>query len=150
MRAKRIPIAILVFVFGAVACGPMGPIPGGKLSGSVAPSAPADWSSSDSVKNVQLETRPSDPYSVNIWGVGIGNSFYVASGRGDENSWAQYVIDDPNVRLRVGETVYELRAVRVQDDESREAFLNGVARKYDWEPDGEEAENAWLFRLDPR
>jgi len=155
MRARRTPNAIPTcalgaLLLGALACGPLGPIPGGRLSGTLAPSAPSDWSSTDSVKEVQLETRPSDPYSVNIWGVGIGRSFYVASGRGEESTWARNILEDPNVRLRVGETLYELRAVRVDDDQSREIFLEALARKYDWEPDGEEAETAWLFRLDPR
>ncbi len=32
----------------------------------------------------------------------------------------------------------------------REAFLAALERKYDWEPEGDETEQAWLFRLDPR
>ena len=150
MRPILVPISILALALTTMACGPMGPIPGGRLSGEVAPSAPAEWSSSDSIKNVQLETRPSDPYSVNIWGVGIGDRFYVASGRGEENTWARYILEDPNVRLRVGEIIYELRALRVTDEESRTAFLEALQRKYEWEPDDDEAANAWLFRLDSR
>ncbi|MEE9281028.1 MAG: adenylate/guanylate cyclase domain-containing protein [Myxococcota bacterium] len=57
--------------------------------------------------------QPSAPYSVSLWGVGIDDRFYLASGRGGEASWVEHISEDPDVRLRVGDTIYELRAVRV-------------------------------------
>ena len=144
------PAAIAIPLLLVTACGPIGPIPGGRLSGKETAAAPTDWSFSDDGEDVQLETRPSDPYSVNIWGAGIGSHFFVASGKGAEAEWAQHIVADPNVRLRVGDTLYDLRAVRVEDDASRDQFLAAGKRKYDWQPSGDEAENAWLFRLDPR
>jgi hypothetical protein len=133
----------------SVACGPVWMLPGGRLSGETAP-APSDWTFSEAVKTVQLETRPGDPYSVNVWGAGIGDRFYLASGKGGEARWARYIDEDPEVRLRVGDTLYELRAVRVEDEAERERFLAALERKYDWQPEGNEGEDAWLFRLDPR
>jgi hypothetical protein len=143
----RAPILTALLVL--VACDPMGPLAGGKLDGEVA-APPSDWSFSDDTENVQLETRPAKPYSVNIWGVGLGSSFYVAAGGGAENSWAQYIVDDPRVRLRVEDTLYELRGVRVEDELERERFLAALQAKYDWEPEPEQTEEAWLFRLEPR
>lgn len=140
----------LLVVFLAMACDPLGPLPGGALSGPVS-AVPSDWAFSDEIETVQLETRPEDPYSVNIWGAGLDDGFYIASGQGGEAEWAQHISDNSDVRLRVGEAVYELRATRVdQDSEAREAFLAAVQRKYDWTPDGEDTESAWLYRLDPR
>ena len=143
-RSTAFALALL-----ALGCGPLGPLPGGRLSGQVA-SPPGDWSDADRHENVQLETRPSDPYSVNVWGAGIGDRFYLASGQGGEATWVEYIAEDPNVRLRVGDTLYELRAVHVTSEAERERFLEAVKRKYDWEPSSEEREKAWLFRLDPR
>ncbi len=134
----------------ALGCQPTGPVPGGSLSGEVATGLPADWSFADEEMNVQLETRPSAPYSVNLWGVAIGDRFYLASGRGGEANWVEHIAEDPNVRLRVGDTIYELRAVRVDDDAEGERFLQALKRKYDWEPSTRERENATLFRLNPR
>ena len=79
---RRLPVLITLLI---LACGPLGPLPGGELSGSVA-SAPSDWSFTDEQENVQLETRPSDPYSVNVWGAGVDGSFYVAAGRGADTT----------------------------------------------------------------
>ncbi len=141
---------LLAFSALVLACGPMGPFPGGRLSGNVAAEVPDDWSFADAQDTVQLETRPSAPYSVNLWGCGIGDSFYLASGGGGDARWVEYIVEDPNVRLRVGDTIYELRAVRVEDDAESVRFVEALSRKYDWEPSGREREDAWLFRLIPR
>lgn len=141
--------SLLLLSFAALACEPWGPLPGGRLSGEVA-AAPADWSFSDEEEVVQLETRPSDPYSVNLWGVGVGSHFFIAAGEGEKADWAHYLVDDPNVRLRVGKTIYELRAVRVEDQAEIDLLLQGLKRKYEFEPSPEQRRQAWLFRLDPR
>jgi hypothetical protein len=133
----------------ALGCEPVSMLPGGALSGTVAP-APADWSFTDSVKTVQLETRPDDPYSVNIWGVAARGAFYVASGRGESNTWAKHLLADPRVRLRVNEDLYELSAVRTDDPAERDAFLEAAHRKYDFEVEDDQRTEAVLFRLEPR
>jgi len=46
---------------------------GGELSGETA-APPDDWSALRDEETFQLETRPEDPYSVNIWAVGIGSA----------------------------------------------------------------------------
>ncbi len=142
--------ALLSFSLLALGCGPIGPFPGGSLSGDVATALPTDWSFADEEKTVQLETRPSAPYSVNLWGVSIGDRFYLASGSGGEAKWVEHIAKDPNVRLRVGGTIYELRAARVSNETHSERFLEALKRKYDWEPSVRERDEAWLFRLDPR
>lgn len=128
------------------ACGgPIVTLPGGELSGETQ-AIPDDWSFSDSVDTVQLETRPDDPYSVNIWGVGVGGDFYVASGDAD-NTWARNIEADDRVRLRIEDAVYEMRAVRDDSPEARERFLAAAKAKYDFEPEPGQAEEAVLFRL---
>lgn len=136
------------------ACGPpLGPLPGGRLSGEVV-APPADWTFTNAHDTVQLETNPADPYSVNIWGTRVGDSFYVAAGEGGEATWAQHIEADPNVRLGVGGNLYELRAVRIDLDdepETRAAFLAALQQKYDFDAEEDErSSEAWLYRLDPR
>ena len=132
-----------------IGCGPFVMIPGGSLSGDVVP-VPTNWAFTEDVETVQLETRPSDPYSVNIWAVEIDDSMYIVAGGGAETTWAQHIQADPRVRLRVGESLYELRAVEANDDASRDLFLVAAKKKYDFEPEGDEVNEAVLYRLDPR
>ena len=138
----------VVLLLSSLGCGPLIMIPGGQLAGQAKP-APDDWGFSDAIETVQLETRPADPYSVNVWGVGVGPVFYVAAGEAT-NRWAQYIDEDPNVRLKLGEDVFELRAVATEDPADLELFLAGVKRKYDFEPDAEQRDKSRLFRLLPR
>ena len=144
-----IRILILLSSLILVSCEPMGPIPGGQLSGEVKV-IPDDWSAYSEVELLQLETRPDAPYSLNIWGVGLGSDYYIASGGGGESSWVDHIIDNPDVRLRIENNIFELKAVRVMDEEELAQVLKRYKEKYDMEAQGEDAAQAWLFRLDRR
>jgi hypothetical protein len=139
------PLILALVLSCLLGCGPLVMIPGGRLSGEENP-VPANWSFSDATETVQLETRPEDPYSVNIWGVAVGADFYVASGSAD-NAWAQNIAADDRVRLRVDGVLYALRAERDDSPEGRDRFLAAAKTKYDFEPEPDEASDAILFRL---
>ena len=121
---------------------------GGELSGEVA-EPPEDWSALRDEETFQLETRPESPYSVNIWAVGIGRDVYIGTGP-DGTRWTQYIVDDPRVRLRVGNVVYPLRAQAVTDIDERIAVAAAYADKYGLDEDQNWLEEALVFRLDPR
>ncbi len=129
-------------------CGPIVMIPGGELSGALR-ETPADWSFTDAEDTVVLETRPDDPYSVNVWGVAAGDRFFIAAGDAD-STWARNVEANPLVRLKIADAIYELRATPTTDPEDLEAFLVAVKEKYDFEPDPEQRESSTLFVLGPR
>jgi len=145
-----------VFVFAG--CGPIGPIPGGALSGEVGAAQMRDWSSAAEVENAQLETRPTDPHSVNTWFAAVGGQLYVPTSmilgpkHPDGRSWVAHVAEDDRVRIRLGETVYERRAVRVPDgsDEYTAARSALEARYEIAEADRDPERVIWIFRLDPR
>ncbi len=146
MSRSRLLCVILTTLF-ALACDPIVMIPGGALSGTERP-VPDSWAFTDDVDTVQLETRPSDPYSVNIWCVAIESALYVGGAR--ESAWTQHVVADPNVRLRVGEDLYALRATEATSDAEAEAFMKAAFAKYETEIDPELRAEAILFRLEPR
>src|SRR5262245_2498971 len=123
-------VAVLAVGLLLVACEPMGPVAGHKLSGEQTP-APADWTSIGGAETVQLQTRPDDPYSVNVWGVAIGADFYIASGRGRNASWVGHIETDPDVTLRIGQALYALRAVRVLDPAELARVDAAYRAKYD-------------------
>jgi len=123
-------------------------LPGGALEGPTAP-APASWSFTDDVKTIQLETRPAEPYSVNIWGIALGEHLYVHAGA-NRSAWVEHLEADPNVRVRVGETIYELAAARVQDQGEFDRFADAYEKKYGRRPRNENVGEAYLFRLGSR
>jgi hypothetical protein len=57
---------------------------------------------------------------------------------------------DPNVRLRVGESIYELAAVRVEDQATFDRFSDAYEKKYGNRPRNESVVEAYLFRLGAR
>jgi hypothetical protein len=144
----------LVFLFGCG--GPVGPIPGGALSGNLKP-APADWSFIENVEQVQLETNPVEPHSVNTWIGTSGGALYLPTSmiRGPklptERAWVRNVEADERVRLRVGDDVYELRAERVVDDTEAASARAALVNKYALGADDMDPEREiWIFRLSPR
>lgn len=143
-----VPVGLLLLALGCG--GPLVMLPGGSLSGTLT-TPPSDWAFTDAVETVQLETRPEDPYSVNIWGVAVDDRFFIVSGRGMESAWAQHIAADPNVKLRVGSDLYELRAIRSEDSAVRERFLTALTAKYeDFDPDAQDSSNAILYHLEAR
>ena len=148
MRSRRIAVSVLV---GAVimACGPIVMIPGGELSGTPTP-VPESWEFTNEVDTIQVETRPEDPYSVNAWMVVYDGSPYVVAGEGLETTWARYLVEDPRLRLRVGDALYELRAVEANDEATRDGFLEAARIKYDFDPADRPVDQAIVFRLEPR
>lgn len=151
MKRSHAVAALAVLAVVTIGCGePFVMLPGGELSGTVKP-PPASWSHAQAVEDFQLETRPDDPYSVNVWGVGLSDGFYVASGRGLESEWARHIEADPRVRLRIGEDLYELRAERTDRRLDLRRFRAALERKYDdFEPDPEQEAKAVVYRLVPR
>jgi hypothetical protein len=139
---------MLLLVLAAGCAEPFIVMSGKALSGTVR-DAPVDWSEHKDVEIVQIETRPSDPYSVNIWMVGIGSDVYIATGADDTN-WTEHVAEDPDVRLRIRDEIFELEAARVIDDREKRAVVAAYVKKYDLNPDDNWVMDGQVFRLDRR
>jgi hypothetical protein len=142
-------ITLLALLLAVAACDPIVMIPGGELSGNVVP-VPDDWAFTDAVETVQLETRPMDPYSVNVWVVALEDGVFVVAGSGLETAWAQHIAIDDRVRLRVGDSIYELRGTPDDAQATRDAFLAAAKNKYDFDPESEDLTKAILYRLEAR
>lgn len=140
--------AALLLAIG-LGCEPIGPIPGSALSGEPA-EFPADWSFTDDVETIQIETRPSRPHSVTVWCATLDGRLYVPSRSPSRKRWVRYVGEDPSVRVRVGERLFTARAVRVTDDAEIEALVPHLLEKYDLQrPDPDTVQQVWFFRIDP-
>jgi len=132
MSSRTAAALAAALALALAACGgPFLVFPGGALRGTVASGTPADWSFVDDVF-IDLETRPDDPYSVELnYSVKDGR-LYVDPAEG--RRWLEHIRRDPRVRVRFDDTIYELRAVRVTDPAELEGF----------------PEDRIVYRLDPR
>ena len=141
---KRVTLVLLV---AAAACGP---IPGGSLSGRPA-AVPSDWTSAMNGDRAlcEIESRPEDPHSIQLDCFLYQGALYVQSHRWAQaswwpvQSWAAVWIEHPDVRVRIGDSLYDVTAKRVTDASERTAIL--AFRGYDPIPEG-----IVVFRFEPR
>jgi len=124
---------VTAFASGALcACGgPFLVFPGGELEGEVVEDPVTDWSFVDE-PFIDLETRPSAPYSVELNYVVADGKLYIDPAEG--RRWLEYIREDPRVRARFAGKIYPLQAVLV----GRPGELEGFP------------EDRFIYRLDPR
>jgi hypothetical protein len=132
-----------------IACeGPFVLLPGGELAGEAAP-APADWSFAGDYGTAQLETKPDEPYSVNLAYTIVDGSVYINAGD-TETQWVKNIAADPRVRLRVEGVIYELRAERVEEPAEIERFAAAWTSQSVFRRDPTGLDPVWIYRLRAR
>ena len=145
---ERILLTV-TFLLALSACeGPMGFFSGGELQGSVV-EAPSTWQFEEDGGFAEFETRPEDPYSVNLAYVQIDGRLYVYAGDTRTN-WVQHIEQNPLVRIRIGEAIYPVEAVRVHDDAELRRFAAEWAGRSMFQRDPMQFEEVWLYRLETR
>ena len=150
-RSVRLVTAFaLVCLFGGVngCSGPFLLLPGGELEGTPT-EAPADWSFTDEISTVQLESNPSEPYSVNIWATAVGDALYIHAGA-NRARWVEHLEADPRARVQIGDSVYALRATRVTEPSEFAPFADAYATKYGSRPRNENISEIYLYRMSAR
>jgi len=136
----------LPLVLAALGCnGPIGLLPGGELDGEARP-APTDWTFAGDYGTVQLETRPEDPYSVNIAFTVLDGRLYINAGD-TETQWVENIASNPLVRLRMDGVLYDLRAERVMDAVEIAAFAGAWTSQSMFRRDPTGLDEVWIYRL---
>jgi len=139
-------------------------IPGGRLSGEEMQGPVADWSFMQQHRIVTLEVRPSDPYSVNTSCFLHEGVLYVRSsprfplkqlrqllGGSGESRWARLLLQDPNMRLKIGDKIYSVQATAVADPTLvREIYDNQVRDRGGTVLAPEEVAGILFFRIESR
>lgn len=144
----RWPTPILLLLLLGGCNGPFGLMAGGRLDGSSAP-APADWAFAGSSGTLQLETRPEEPYSVNLAYTVLDGVLYLNAGD-TRTQWVENMDADPRVRLRLDGRVYDLRAERVTEAAELDAFGAAWTDQSFFRRDPRELGEVWVYRLVPR
>lgn len=162
---SRIRIALLALgILLLTACEPVDRRPGlGWLSGEVVSEPVTDWSFTDEVAEIFVETRTwyGIPHSVTTVCAAHDGSLYVPSlyfegGEFPEaRFWHRNIARDPRVRLAIGERIFERRAVLVDDPAEWDEVLAAFAKKLPFwkelagKPESERPKIIFL-RMDPR
>ncbi len=145
----RIRTLALALGMGVIACnGPMGLLPGGQLSGEDRP-VPSSWNFAGTSGQAQLETRPEEPYSVNINYTIVDERLYINAGD-TETEWAKHIAVNPDVRLRMDGVLYDLHAERVSDPAEIARFGKVWTSQSMFLRDPSQFEEVWMYTLVPR
>jgi hypothetical protein len=122
--------------------------PGLWLKGEIVTTPVNDWSFTDKVQTIKIETETPFllPHSVAIWCAVYNNNLYVTSYRG--RLWVEDAIRDPHVRLKIRGQIYERALSMVSDPEEKAAVLKAKWQKYpQWKMPA--VSTATVFRVMP-
>src|ERR1700756_3902817 len=131
-------LVLLVVVFSIPGLEPRQRTPGLWLKGNLVTTPITDWSFTDQVSTVEVQTRSRFliPHSVTTYCVCYNGQLYLDSfyppgveyphGR----SWNENVARDPHVRLKIGNNLYDVTLAHDTDAALKTAVLQLVAKKY--------------------
>jgi hypothetical protein len=131
-------LVVVLLVLRVTGLGPHDRIPGLWLKGDLVTSPVTDWSFTDKVPTVEVQTRTwyLIPHSVTTYCVAYNGQLYLDSiYRGHiqyphGRSWNENVARDPRVRLKIGDQLYDRTLIYVTDPAEKQAVLQAKAKKY--------------------
>ena len=142
-------LALLTALTG-LACQPVDEHPGLWLAGDTVREEVSDWSFSDPIEEIFIETRPwyRLPHSTTIWCVALDGGLYVGSYGDEKKAWERNVERNPEARLSIAGRLYEVTLEPVTDGDLIEAIDTAYSRKYDMvEVFGDEVPDWWYYRV---
>jgi len=124
-------------------CEPSDDRPGTWLGGELT-EFPKDLSFTDDVREISLQVQT--PYwiahSVTIWCAELNGTLYVGALEPDSKKWPGWVVESPQVKLKIAGNVYEAELVSVSDTQLKKHLAAKYSLKYEL-PSGS------LFESDP-
>ena len=127
-------LALLLVVFRITGLNPHDRIPGLWLTGDLVTTPVTDWSFTDEVPNIKLQTQSRFllPHSVTINCLAYKGQLYVSSTHpaGALRSWGGNVMRDPHVRIKIGDKLYDRTLVFVTDPAEKDAVIQAREKKY--------------------
>ena len=135
-RAGRVLLVLVLLAGGFFAwarlfhAGPLGPIPGGRLSGESASELPPDWSFANRDPYLLVESRAFTlPWSDRVWFLSHAGRLHLLLPGFFGDDLARRLDADPRVRVEIDGKVYEQAAVPVSDDALIGALMAPVLRR---------------------
>jgi hypothetical protein len=127
-------LALALVVLRITGLNPHDGIPGLWLTGDLVTTPVTDWSFTDQVPTIKLQTQSRFllPHSVTINCVAYNGQLYVTStySAGSPRIWNVNVMRDPHVRIKIGDKLYDRTLFVVTDQAERQGLLEAKAKKY--------------------
>ncbi|MBZ5643099.1 MAG: hypothetical protein LAO19_10095 [Acidobacteriia bacterium] len=134
VAAILICLALALVVLRITGLDPHDRIPGLWLHGELVTDPVTDWSFTEDVPNIKLQTQTRFllPHSVTINCLDYHGQLYVSSvyPAGTPRAWNDNVMRDPRVRIKIGDKVYDRTMVLVTDPAEVDAVLQVREKKY--------------------
>ena len=145
--SRRLGVLTLLAVVVVTACQPEDETPGLWLQGETVEEKVADWSFSQEIQEIFVQTRPwyGIPHSTTIWCVALDGELYIGSYGDKKKAWERNIERNPEARLSIKGRIYDVTLAPVTDGDLVEALDAAYAGKYDMaEVFGEELP-AWRY-----
>jgi len=127
-------LIVLLIVFRITGLDPHNRTPGLWLKGNVVTTPVTDWSFTDAVPTIKVQTQSwyGLPHSVTTNCLSYNGQLYLASvyPAGIVRSWNANVERDPHVRLKIAGNIYDRTLTLVTDPAERDGVLQARAKKY--------------------
>ena len=125
-------VVLVLLVLRVTGLDPHERIPGLWLTGTVAAAPATDWSFTDKIVTVKVQTSTPYllPHSVTTWCIAYNGQLYLATSGAAVREWPRDVARDPHVRLKVGDQLFDATLMVVADPAEREGVLKTRAKKY--------------------
>jgi hypothetical protein len=127
-------LILILIVLRITGFGPHARTPGLWLKGNVVTTPVTDWSFTDKIPVVQIQTETSYmlPHSVNINCLNYNGQLYLVSvyPAGTAHTWNDNLMRDPHVRLKIGDDIYDRTVSLVTDPAEQEGVLQARHNKY--------------------
>lgn len=149
-RAILILLAVVVIAIVGVLLSPIGPLPGGALSGQTVPEPVEDWGFVKDELFCQLETKVPEPRSITVTCIVSDRQLYVGCSSCSGRYWSEQLAKEPDVRYGALGKIYPVRASRVGDARELNRVWLDRAEKNGNENPGPKPDDFWFFRLSSR
>lgn len=143
---------VALLALGLSACEPSDARPGFWLGGE-SQTFPEDWKFTDAVNeiSIQVDTPYFLAHSVTIWCAQLDGTLYVGALDPESKMWPGWVLDAPNVKLKVADGVYDAELILLLDTSLKAKIAAKYNEKYQL-PEGAEFagdSSAWYWRVTP-
>jgi hypothetical protein len=135
--------------------GPLGPFPGGAMTGELVEAPVADWSAvlpanPDLSQRIELQVDTEAPRALTTSYIVRDGKLYVFALLAARKTWPAIAVADERVFVRAGGKLYPLRAVRVTDPSELGPLALQLEEIEPGATANADALPTWYFRMEPR